>query len=169
MIWIIFSQIGVLHHIPDPKPFVEAAFRALRPGGCFLLWLYGKEGNGFYLIFVKPLRLLTKRLPHFALSTLVRMIYWPLLFYMKLCHRLPLPLREYMLSVLKRCHPRSADLSSMTNLTLHTQSIIRDEKLRYCLSTESLKMFGPIIVMGTVGPLLARNPKIFVVSWLPYY
>jgi len=90
----IFS-IGVLHHIPNPKPIVEAAFRALRPGGHFLVWLYGKEDNGFYLSFVRPLRVLTKRLPHFALSTLVRMIYWPLLFYMKLCHRLFLPLRIY--------------------------------------------------------------------------
>jgi len=32
----IFS-IGVLHHIPDPKPVIEAAFRALRPGGRFLV------------------------------------------------------------------------------------------------------------------------------------
>ena len=45
VIWIIFSQIGVLHHISDPKPFVEAAYKALRPGGRFLVWLYGKEGD----------------------------------------------------------------------------------------------------------------------------
>jgi SAM-dependent methyltransferase len=31
----VFS-IGVLHHIADPKPVVEAALRALRPGGHFL-------------------------------------------------------------------------------------------------------------------------------------
>ena len=110
MIWIIFSQIGVLHHIPDPKPFVEAAFRALRPGGHFLVWLYGEEGNGFYLSFVRPLRVLTKRLPHFALSTLVRMIYWPLLFYMKLCHRLLLPLQEYMVAVFEKMSPEKRRL-----------------------------------------------------------
>src|SRR4030042_1217271 len=51
----IFS-IGVLHHIPDPIPVVEAAYRALRPGGHFLIWLYGKEGNGLYLAFIIPLR-----------------------------------------------------------------------------------------------------------------
>jgi SAM-dependent methyltransferase len=45
VIWIIFSQIGVLHHITDPKPSVEAAYKALRPGGHFLVWLYGKEGD----------------------------------------------------------------------------------------------------------------------------
>jgi SAM-dependent methyltransferase len=105
----VFS-IGVLHHIPDPTPVVEAVFRALRPGGRFLVWLYGKEGNGFYLTFVMPLRVLTKRLPHFALSALVSMTYWPLLFYIKLCHELALPLREYMLSVLEKMSPEKRRL-----------------------------------------------------------
>ena len=63
----VFS-IGVLHYIPDPKPVIEPAFRALRPGGRFLVWLYGKEGNAFYLGMVVPFRVLSKLLPHFALS-----------------------------------------------------------------------------------------------------
>jgi len=83
----IFS-IGVLHQIPDPKPVVEAAFKALRPGGHFLVWLYGKEGD---------------------------------------------------------------NLSSMTRLTRHTQNIIRDEKLRHCLLTESSKMFESTTATDTVG------------------
>ena len=110
MIWIIFSQIGVLHHIPDPKPFVEAAFRALRPGGCFLLWLYGKEGDGLYLALISPMRVLTKRLPHFMLASLVEIMYWPLILYIKFCHWLPLPLREYMLSVLEKMSPEKRKL-----------------------------------------------------------
>jgi SAM-dependent methyltransferase len=97
----IFS-IGVLHHIPDPKPVVEAAFRALRPGGRFLVWLYGKEGNGLYLAFVEPLRALTKHLPHIVLVSLIEIMYWPLVLYMKFCHRLRLPLRGYMLCVLEK-------------------------------------------------------------------
>lgn len=100
----IFS-IGVLHHIHDPAPVVEAAFKALRPGGHFLIWLYGKEGNGLYLALVKPLRALTKHLPHFMLVFLVEIIYWPLVFYIKLCQILPLPLRRYMLSVLQKMSP----------------------------------------------------------------
>jgi SAM-dependent methyltransferase len=117
----IFS-IGVLHHIPDPKQVVEAAFRALRPGGRFLVWLYGKEGNALYLALISPMRILTKHLPHFVLSFLAEIMYWPLALYIKFCH-----------------------------ITHHTQSIIRDKKLRNCLSTESLKMFRPTIVMDTVG------------------
>jgi SAM-dependent methyltransferase len=39
----IFS-IGVLIIVPDPRPIVAAAYRALRPGGRFTVWLYGREG-----------------------------------------------------------------------------------------------------------------------------
>ncbi len=105
----VFS-IGVLHHIPDPAPVVEAAFRALRPGGHFLIWLYGREGNGLYLAFIKPLRTLTKHLPHFVLVGLVEIMYWPLVSYIKCCHRLPLPLTGYMTSVIEKMSPKKRRL-----------------------------------------------------------
>src|SRR5918911_4893027 len=41
--------MGVLHHIPDPRPVVEAIHRALKPGGRCLVWIYGREGNEPYL------------------------------------------------------------------------------------------------------------------------
>lgn len=100
----VFS-IGVLHHIPDPKPVVEAAFRALRPGGHFLVWIYGKESNDLYLALIKPLRFLTKRMPHFLLVILVEMMYWPSAIYTKLCRRFVLPLRGYFLSVFGKMSP----------------------------------------------------------------
>lgn len=105
----IFS-IGVLHHIPDPAPVVEAAFKALRPGGHFFVWLYGKEGNGLYLALIRPLRVLTKHLPHFMLVSLVKLMYGPLVLYIKFCDRLSLPLRGYMLSVLKKMSPEKRRL-----------------------------------------------------------
>jgi len=105
----IFS-IGVLHHITDPKPVVEAAFKALSSGGHFLAWLYGKEGNEFYLTFINPLRLITKHLPHFALMGLVWMIYCPLLFYIGLCRRFQLPSRKYLLSIFKKMSPEKRRL-----------------------------------------------------------
>jgi SAM-dependent methyltransferase len=105
----VFS-IGVLHHIRDPAPVVDAAFKALRPGGHFLVWLYGKEGNGLYLSLIRPLRGLTKHLPHFMLASLVEIMYWPVVLYIKFCHRLPLPLKEYMLSVLEKMSPEKRRL-----------------------------------------------------------
>jgi len=97
--------IGVLHHIPDPVPVVEAAYRALRPGGRFLVWLYGKEGNTLYLTLLEPLRNIAKHLPHWMLVTLVEMMYWPLLLHIKLCARFPLPMRGYLLSVFAKMPP----------------------------------------------------------------
>ena len=105
----IFS-IGVLHHIPDPKTVVEAAFRALRPEGHFFVWLYGKEGNESYLALIKPLRILTRRLPHLALTSLVWLVYHPLNLYIRLCHRFPLPLREYLFSIFEKMSPEKRRL-----------------------------------------------------------
>jgi SAM-dependent methyltransferase len=105
----VFS-IGVLHHIPDPKPVVEAAFRALRPGGHFFVWLYGKEGNRLYLALLRILRIFTKRLPHFILASLVEVIYWPLVLYLILCYVFPLPLCGYMCSVLEKMSPEKRRL-----------------------------------------------------------
>jgi len=71
---------------------------------------YGKEGNKFYLTFIEPLRILTKRMPHFMLLIIVELLYWVILIYMKLCHRFRLPLRKYMLSVFERMSPQKRRL-----------------------------------------------------------
>jgi SAM-dependent methyltransferase len=100
----VFS-IGVLHHIQDLSPVVKAAFGALRPGGRFFVWIYGKEGNTLYLMLLRPIRILTKHLPYIVLTALVEVMYWPLLLYIKLCHMFPLPMRKYLLSVYEKMSP----------------------------------------------------------------
>jgi len=105
----VFS-IGVLHHIQDPIPAVEAAFKALHPGGHFFVWVYGKEGNSLYLTFLMLLRMYAKHLPHVMLTSLVEMMYWPLVFYMKLCHVCPLPLREYLFAIFEKMSPQKRRL-----------------------------------------------------------
>lgn len=103
-------SIGVLHHIPDPNPVVKAAFGALRPGGHFFVWLYGKEGNELYLTLIHPLRVLTKHLPHSVLAILVWTIYYPLVIYIGLCRSFPLPLRKYLLSIFEKMSPEKRRL-----------------------------------------------------------
>jgi SAM-dependent methyltransferase len=98
-------SVGVLHHIPDPDPVVTAVFNALRPGGRFLAWLYAREGNAAYLVLARPLRLMTKHLPHSLLAALVRMLDLPLAAYIQLCRRVRLPLHDYMTAVLGRLAP----------------------------------------------------------------
>jgi SAM-dependent methyltransferase len=93
---------GVLHHIPDPDPVVASAWRALRPGGRIAVWLYGREGNEAYLAFAVPLRAVTTRLPHGALAAVAWLLTAPLSAYAAACRFLPLPLRGYMLSVIRR-------------------------------------------------------------------
>jgi SAM-dependent methyltransferase len=102
----LIVSIGVLHHIPHPASTVEAALSALKPGGQFLVWLYGREGNESYLRVITPLRRVTTRLPHRILVMLSYVIGVALDLYIALCRFLPLPMRAYMRNVLAR-FPRS--------------------------------------------------------------
>jgi SAM-dependent methyltransferase len=97
--------IGVLHHIPDPDPVVAAASRALRRGGQLAVWLYGREGNTLYLLLVRSLWWLTRRLPHRGLEVFVRLLYPLFWCYMIACRVLPLPLARYMRRVMWPLEP----------------------------------------------------------------
>ena len=101
---LVFSY-GVLHHVPEPEPVVRAAWGALRPGGKCAVWLYGKEGNQAYLLALRTLTTVTRRLPHIALATLTRLLYWPLAAYMSLCRYVRAPLAGYMREVFSRLTP----------------------------------------------------------------
>jgi SAM-dependent methyltransferase len=99
-------SIGVLHHIPDPGPVARAAYEALRPGGQLFVWLYGREGNETYLRVAEPLRRLTTRLPHSALTAISSALALLLDVYIALCRFVPLPMRDYARGVLAK-QPRS--------------------------------------------------------------
>ena len=60
---IVFS-IGVVHHLADPDAAVASLVKAARPGGTVLVWLYGRENNGWIIWLFNPVRrLLFSRLP----------------------------------------------------------------------------------------------------------
>ena len=90
----------MLHHIPEPEPVVRRVFAALRPGGKFVFWVYGKEGNEAYLAWLLPLRQLTARLPDVVLRGICHLLNVALALYIALCRYLPLPLRAYMNEVI---------------------------------------------------------------------
>lgn len=102
---VAFS-IGVLHHIEDPVPIVRRVFEVLRPGGRFVLWVYGREGNGSYIAFAETLRFLTRRIPDAVLSGLAHVLNALLGMYVELCRFVPLPLRTYMREVMARYDAR---------------------------------------------------------------
>jgi SAM-dependent methyltransferase len=95
--------IGVIHHIPAPKPVLDAAWRSLKDRGRILIWVYGREGNELYLTFVEPIRAITRRLPTKVNYALAAMIYGPVMLYAFLCSRFKwLPLSDYAANVFLR-------------------------------------------------------------------
>jgi SAM-dependent methyltransferase len=52
---IVFS-IGVIHHLEHPETALARMFRAAKPGGTGLIWVYGRENNGWIVMFLDPLR-----------------------------------------------------------------------------------------------------------------
>lgn len=93
-------SLGVLHHIPEPDPVIWAVYRALKPGGTFVVWLYGNEGIRIYLAIIKLLRILAQPFPDWALEKIVSKIDAVLVLYMRLARRFPLPLHDYLNNVL---------------------------------------------------------------------
>jgi SAM-dependent methyltransferase len=106
----VFS-IGVLIIIPDPKPVVDAAYRALKPGGRFTVWLYGREGVELYLAIFEPVMKITRKLPHAVLSAVCWMLTVPLSAYIGLSRLVPLPMHEY---VTKHLGPMTWDVRHLT-------------------------------------------------------
>jgi SAM-dependent methyltransferase len=99
-------SIGVLHHIPDPRPVVQAAYEALRPGGRMLAWVYGHEGSRAYQSIFTPVRMLTRNLPVAINEVLAWTLYPFVLGYGTLTRLLPsLPLSNYLSNVYLRFPP----------------------------------------------------------------
>lgn len=106
-------SIGVVHHIPNPRPAVEAAMNALRPGGVLIVWLYGKEGNGIYLMLAIPLRAICRHLPlkwKNAMALILDLVLVPYIQLCRLMPQLPLPLTSYMRNVLGKLDRQSRRL-----------------------------------------------------------
>jgi SAM-dependent methyltransferase len=88
-------SFGVLHHVPDPDPVVKKVLQNLKPGGKFLIWLYGKEGNELYLRVFEPVRRLTTKTPHWVLEAVSVFLAGLATVYGVLGQIIPLPMRSY--------------------------------------------------------------------------
>ncbi len=96
-------SIGVIHHIPEPVPVLDAVYEGLKAKGKFIIWLYGKEGNELYLFFVNPIRWLCNILPSSMISVIANILNFILFFYIKLCFLIPkLPLADYLINVMNK-------------------------------------------------------------------
>jgi 2-polyprenyl-3-methyl-5-hydroxy-6-metoxy-1,4-benzoquinol methylase len=52
---IVFS-IGVIHHLSDPQLALQKMVAATKPEGQVLVWVYGRENNGWIVWLANPLR-----------------------------------------------------------------------------------------------------------------
>lgn len=67
---VAFS-IGVVHHLSSPDAAVARLARAVKPDGLVLVWLYGRENNGWIVHLFNPLRrALFSRLPLWLVHSL---------------------------------------------------------------------------------------------------
>ena len=98
----LVTSIGVLHHIVDPVPVIQAAREALKPGGRMIIWVYANEGNRIYLAIFGPLRKVTQRLPDRVLYGLSSILNIGVDGYLFLCRWLPMPMKSYFLDHLGR-------------------------------------------------------------------
>jgi SAM-dependent methyltransferase len=102
---LIFS-LGVIHHIKNPLPTLMNANQNLKSGGKLVIWLYGYEGNEFYVLLQKLLRPFIRLLPDKVLnlvsgflSKFVTLYY----FMLKKLHVRNFPLKEYLEKVFIPC------------------------------------------------------------------
>ncbi len=72
-------SVGVLHHLPDPERGFRSLVSRLKPGGHMSAWVYGREGNGWIVHGVTPIREhVTARMPHRVLDVLSAAVTVPL-------------------------------------------------------------------------------------------
>ena len=98
----IFS-LGVIHHIPEAEIVCKKIYESLKPKGKFIIWLYGKEGNELYLFIFNNLRKITRFMPDKILNLFSILLNLFLSVYIFFCKYLNLPLKNYMMNVLKKC------------------------------------------------------------------
>jgi SAM-dependent methyltransferase len=82
-------SLGVLHHLPDPARGFRTLADAVREDGWFQVWVYGREGNGWIVYLVDPIRRLTSRMPLGLLKQLSLLGSVPLLLSARTLYQLP--------------------------------------------------------------------------------
>ncbi len=140
--------IGVLQFIPEPVCALKAMGRALSPNGRLFLWVYGQENNRAYLSLVRPLRLITARLPHPVLAALSSLLLPPADLYSFFCRYISLPLAEYMRNYFSRLDKYSRKLIIYDQLNPQIAHYYRKEDLQELLEKSG---FGDIQMYHRLG------------------
>ncbi len=152
-------SIGVVQFIPDPLPTLRAARAALKEGGRLVVWVYAKEGSGWYRGVLRPFRLLAGSLPEKALLSLCGALNMGLDPYIALCRRLPLPLRSYVLNVLAKLDRRTRKLVIHDQLRPSYVKFYRREELIQLMESAGFDATQCYHRRGYSWTVLATNKK----------
>lgn len=131
----LIVSFGVLHHILDPSATARRAYDALAPGGKFIAWLYGREGNELYLSIFEPLRKLTTKLPQFVLQAISLLLLVPLAVYEFLCRFFPLPMHKYMRDYLRKLGWKERYLTVFDQLNPQYAKYYREDEAKALFSS----------------------------------
>ena len=109
---IVYS-IGVVHHLEHPDIALANMVAAAKPGGIVLVWLYGRENNGWIIWFFNPMRrLLFSKMP------------------LGFVHALSIPLTALLWAYLRSGISRSPYMRLLRGLTFrHLRAIVFDHMI----------------------------------------
>ena len=151
-------SVGVLHHLSSPKDGFRALSGLLKPGGTMSVWVYGREGNGWIICLVNPLRkFVTSKMP----LSILKILSFPIaLFLYGLVKLLYRPI-NICFGSLKRLLPYNDYLFYISNFDLkEIHSIVFDHLLApiafYIRKDEVMKWFESC---GFVDPQIAWHNK----------
>ena len=82
-------SLGVLHHLPDPGRGFRALVPKVKRDGWFQVWVYGREGNGWIIYVINPIRAVTSRIPLGLLKILSWTVAVPLLVIARTLYQIP--------------------------------------------------------------------------------
>ena len=134
----IFS-LGVIHHIPEYDIVCKKIYKSLKPGGKFIIWVYGHENNQLYLKIFNNLRRVTRIIPDFLLRILSKFLNLSAILYIFLCKIFNMPLKDYFKNVFSKCSYKKREEIIFDQLNPSFAKYFKKEELEDLLKTSGFK------------------------------
>ena len=134
----IFS-LGVIHHIPEYDIVCKKIYKSLKPGGKFIIWVYGHENNQLYLKIFNNLRRITRIIPDFFLRILSKFLNISAILYIFLCKIFNMPLKDYFKNVFSKCSFKKREEIIFDQLNPSFAKYFKKEELEALLKTSGFK------------------------------
>ena len=134
----VFS-LGVIHHIPEYEIVCKKIYKTLKPGGKFIIWVYGYENNQLYLRIFNNLRRVTRIIPNFLLKILCKFLNISAVFYILLCRIFNMPLKDYFKNVFSKCSFKKREEIIFDQLNPSFAKYFKKEELLSLMETSGFK------------------------------